>query len=402
MSTLLIKPEANSAEGRRARAIRAGIFGRVERIFGGIDWVLVIALLPLVLAGLITMKSLGTGGSDYFFIRQLVWVLSGFLLFFFASAVDWRFLRNGWILLALYLAGVGVLAALLALSETVRGAQSWINLGIFSLEPAEPMKLILVLVLAKYFSRRHVEIRHFRHIFISGLYTAFPTLLIFLQPDLGSAAIFFFVWLGMISISGVSKRHLLLVGAGLLSVALIGWLYMLAPYQKARVLSFLDPWRDPEGTGYNALQSVIAVGSGGLFGRGIGFGTQSRLEFLPEHETDFIFAAFAEEWGFFGVSVLLFFFGVVFWRVMKAAYTGQSNFEKLFGIGLVLIILAHFVIHIGMNVGVLPITGITLPFLSYGGSHIITVLFGLGMLAGMKRYGYESGGKAGDRDLTLI
>lgn len=402
MGQILIKPMASSREGRESYGIAIGIAAKIRRLASGIDWVLVVAIAPLVLAGLITMKSLGAGGSDYFFNRQVIWVSVGFVVFFLASTVDWRFLRNGWMLVALYLAGLGALAALLVFSEAIRGAQSWLSLGIFSLEPSEPMKLVLVLMLAKYFSRRHVEIRHFRHIFISGLYASLPALLIFLQPDLGSAAIFFFIWLGMILISGVSKRHILFVGAVIISVVLIGWFYALAPYQKARVLSFIDPWRDPEGAGYNALQSVIAVGSGGLLGRGIGFGTQSRLEFLPEHETDFIFAAFAEEWGFFGVSVLLFFFGVVFWRLMKAAYAGRSNFEKLFGIGLILIVLSHFVVNIGMNVGMLPVTGITLPFLSYGGSHIITLFLGLGVLLGMRRYGYESGGKLRERDLTLI
>ncbi|MEK7084906.1 MAG: rod shape-determining protein RodA [Patescibacteria group bacterium] len=402
MGQILIKPMALSFEGRRSQGRAAGSAAKIGRLSSGVDWELVVAILPLVLAGLITMKGLGAGESDYFFNRQAIWVAAGFALFFFASTVDWRFLRNGWTLVALYLAGLGVLAALLVFSEAVRGAQSWLSLGIFSLEPAEPMKLVLVLILAKYFSRRHVEIRHTRHIFVSGLYAGLPTLLIFLQPDLGSAAIFFFIWLGVILVSGVSKRHIALVGTVIVCAALIGWFYVLAPYQKARLSSFIDPWRDPEGVGYNALQSVTAVGSGGFWGRGIGFGTQSRLEFLPEHETDFIFAAFAEEWGFLGVSVLLFFFGVVFWRIMKAAWAGHSNFEKLFGIGLVLIVLAHFVINIGMNVGMLPITGITLPFLSYGGSHIITLFFGLGMLLGMKQYGYESGGNQRESDLTLI
>lgn len=396
----MIKPTTSS----RGESYAGGavIAAKIRRLAGGIDWVLVVAIVPLVLAGLITMKSLGAGESDYFFNRQIIWISAGFVLFFLASAVDWRFLRNGWMLMALYLAGLTVLAALLIFSEAVRGAQSWLRLGVFSLEPAEPMKLVLVLMLAKYFSRRHVEIQHFRHIFISGLYAGIPTLLIFLQPDLGSAAIFFFIWLGMILVSGVSKRHIMLVGAVVACLALVGWFSVLAPYQRARLSSFIDPWRDPEGVGYNALQSVIAVGSGGLFGRGVGLGTQSRLEFLPEHETDFIFAAFAEEWGFLGVSVLLFFFGVVFWRLMKAAYAGHSNFEKLFGIGIILIVLAHVAVNIGMNVGILPVTGITLPFLSYGGSHIITLFFGLGMLLGMKRYGYESGGRTRERDLTLI
>ena len=218
---------------------------------------------------------------------------------------------------------------------------------------------------------------------------------------MGWALIFAAVWLGMIMFSGVSKKHLF--GVILIAVLgiLISWFYLLAPYQKARVFTFLNPFADPQGAGYNALQARIAVGSGGLWGRGVGYGTQSRLEFLPEHETDFIFAAFAEEWGFFGVTVLFALFGILFWRILKASMSGGSNFEKLFGVGILFLILSHFVIHIGMNVGLLPVTGLSLPFLSYGGSHTLTLLAGLGILMGMRRYGYESGVTRSDEDLAL-
>ncbi len=365
-----------------------------------VDWALIFALVPLFLAGLITMKTLG-GGDDYFFTRQVIWILLGLFLFFIASSLDWRILRNGWVLLALYILGILVLVGLPFLARETRGAQSWIRFGFFSLEPAEPMKLILILVLAKYFSRRHVEIRHIKHIIVSGLYAVLPAGLVFLQPDLGSAIIFGAVWLGMILVSGVSKRHLLSIILLGLALSLTAWFYVLAPYQKARILTFVHPFSDPRGAGYNALQSMIAVGSGGLWGRGIGYGTQSRLEFLPEHQTDFIFAAFAEEWGLAGVSVLFIFYGALFWRILKASRGGQTNFEKLFGLGLIFFILAHFTIHVGMNLGILPVTGISLPFMSYGGSHNITLLAGLGVLMGMRRYGYESGTTRLDEDLAL-
>ena len=372
-----------------------------------VDWVLVLALLSLFGAGLLTMKTLGGfsvefGANDnYFFNRQVIWLGLGLLLFFFASSVDWRFLRNGWILLAFYLFGILVLAGLLALGQGIRGARAWYTLGFFSFEPAEFMKLVLILVLAKYFSRRHVEIAHVKHVIVSGLYAFLPAFLVFLQPDLGSTLIFAAIWLGMILASGVSKKHLAAILALGTIVTLVAWFYLLAPYQKDRILTFLNPLSDPRGAGYNALQSMIAVGSGELWGRGIGYGTQSRLEFLPEHQTDFIFAAFAEEWGFFGVSVLFLVFGAVFWRILKASRSGQSNFEKLFGLGLVFFIFSHLIIHVGMNVGLLPITGISLPFLSYGGSHNITLLAGLGILMGMKRYGYESGANRLDEDIAI-
>ena len=364
-----------------------------------IDWVLVAAIVPLFLAGLISMKGLGPVDEDYFFSRQLIWIGIGFVLFFIASTIDWRFLRNGWLLFGIYSFGIAVLAALLIFARAVRGAQSWIPLGFFSLEPAEPMKLVLILILAKYFSRRHVEIAHVKHIIVSGLYAFVPTLLIFIQPDLGSAIIFSFIWFGMILVSGVSKKHLLVILAIAVISFLVLWFFILEPYQKTRVSSFLNPYLDPKGAGYNALQSMIAVGSGGLWGTGVGYGTQSRLGYLPEHQTDFIFAAFAQEWGFIGVLVLFFLMGLLYWRLLKLSFSGQTNFEKLFGLGLIFFILIHSVVHIGMNIGLLPITGISLPFLSYGGSHTITVLLGLGIQMGMRKYGYASGSTRLDEDM---
>jgi rod shape determining protein RodA len=157
-------------------------------------------------------------------------------------------------------------------------------------------------------------------------------------------------------------------------------------YQKQRIQTFLDPLSDIQGAGYNAYQSTVAVGSGELFGKGIGYGTQSKLFFLPEFQTDFIFAAYAEEWGFIGVVILFSLFSVVVWRLVEHAVAGASNFEKLFTVGVALMLMSHFFVHIGMNVGLLPVTGLTVPFLSYGGSHLVTSAVALGMVMAMRRY----------------
>ena len=195
------------------------------------------------------------------------------------------------------------------------------------------------------------------------------------------------IWLGLVLVSGISKKHLFLVLlVGLLSMVLL-WSFVFVPYQKDRILTFLNPLTDTSGAGYNALQSTIAVGSGQLTGKGIGYGTQSRLEFLPEYETDFVFAAFSEEWGFIGVIILFSLFGVLFWRILLSALHGATNFEILFGLGVSIFLISHFIIHVGMNIGLLPVTGTTVPFLSYGGSHIVTEFLALGILMGMRRYG---------------
>ena len=237
-----------------------------------------------------------------------------------------------------------------------------------------------------YFSRRHIEIAHFRHILVSGFYALLPFSLVLLQPDFGGAMIIFIIWLGMIMVSGVSKRHLLFVSGSVVLVFVILWFAIFTGNQKGRIISFIHPLADIQGAGYNAFQSMIAVGSGQLTGKGVGLGTQSRLRFLPEYQTDFIFAAFAEEWGFIGVIIFFALFSIIIWRIIKISMFGSTNFEILFGVGFAIFLMSHFTINVGMNIGLLPVTGLTLPFTSYGGSHLLTEFIGLGILLGMKRY----------------
>jgi rod shape determining protein RodA len=361
------------------------LVGSLRRIFSKIDWILFLSALLLVGAGLVTMNSF-VEGSNYFFEKQVIWVVVSVVVFFVLSFVDFRFLRRTSVITTLFLVSVFILALVFFLGDFVLGAQSRFDFGLFSLQPSDPIKLVVILLLAKYFSRRHVEIANIKHILVSGFYTFVLFLLVFLQPDFGSAIIIAFVWFGMVLVSGISKKHLIavfLVGA----IAFGGlWGYAFEDYQKQRILTFIHPLTDLQGTGYNAYQSTIAVGSGQMFGKGIGYGTQSKLQFLPEYETDFIFAAFAEEWGFVGVVMILLLYAVVIWRIIKNAIYGATNFEILFGAGLAILFISHFIVHVGMNIGLLPVTGTTIPFLSYGGSHLLTEFVGLGILMGMRRY----------------
>lgn len=352
--------------------------------FRHIDGILLLALAPILAAGLISMYAF-VGVND-FFERQVFWLAVALVVCVGLSFLDFRILRKTHMILTLFLCSTGLLLLLFLLGSVVSGAQSWFQLGLFSIQPAEPMKLVLILLLAKYFSRRHVEIAHWKHIFITGFYALIPFFLVLIQPDFGSAIILFAIWFGMTIVSGISKKHLLIVfGAGVLSLFLL-WSFVFAPYQKARILSFLHPLTDVRGAGYNAHQSTIAVGSGELLGKGIGYGTQSRLKFLPQYQTDFIFASFAEEWGFVGVTLLLLCYGIVITRIIRAALLGSSNFETLYALGLSIFFMTQLSIHIGMNVGLLPVTGQTLPFMSYGGSHLVTEFAGLGILMGMRRH----------------
>lgn len=358
-----------------------------EKVLKRIDWLLVFFIVPIILAGLSAMKSFaGEEGAGIFFNKQIIWVLVGFLIFFIFSYIDFRFLKRTDVLVTLFLTFCGILAVIFILGHVSHGAKSWFSLGLFSFQPADVMKLILIFILAKYFSRRHVEIRNIKHIFISGLYALIPFVLVFLQPDFGSAMIIFMIWFGMVLVSGISKTHLAVVflcGAVVFSLL---WMFVFATYQKQRISNFFNPLADIHGSGYNALQSTIAVGSGQILGKGLGFGTQSRLKFLPEYQTDFVFAAFAEEWGFLGCFLVLLFFGFLIWRILHFASLSASNFEMLFGMGIAIFFMSHILINVGMNLGVMPVTGIALPFMSYGGSHLLTEFMGLGILMSMHRY----------------
>lgn len=349
-----------------------------------IDISLFVPMVFILIAGLLTMSSFE--GQDAYFWRQGLFIILGIGVFVFASSFEYRFLKQTRVVVAIYGSLLVVLSLLFVLGRVAKGAQSWFSLGGFSFQPSDLMKLALIIVLAKYFSRRHVEIANIKHIIVSGVYALIPFLLVVFQPDFGSAMVLFAIWLGMVLVSGIRKAHLFLVFGLAAASLLIAWNFIFKPYQKARIINFIDPLQDIRGTGYNAYQSTIAVGSGGLLGKGIGYGTQSRLNFLPEYKTDFIFAAYAEEWGFIGALLLLLFYFMVMFKLATYALVADSTFEALFTYGVLIWILTHVAINIGMNLGIMPVTGIPLPLMSYGGSHILAECLALGMAVGMRAY----------------
>ncbi len=355
----------------------------VSILFRGFDWWLVISALLLSGMGLVTMYSYQ--GDNVFFERQFLWIVLSVIIMSLAIIPDYRFLRLGHTTFVLYLVMLVMLVLLLLVGDTVLGAQRRFDMGIFSFQPSEPAKLIIIALMAKYFSKRHELIGDVKHIIVSGLYASIFFILIFLQPDFGSAVIIGLIWFGMVLVSGIRLKHIVMVllVAGMTFGGM--WQFAFQDYQKQRILTFLDPLSDIQGSGYNAYQSLVAVGSGQLFGKGVGYGTQSKLKFLPEYETDFIFAAFAEEWGLLGVIFLFTLFSVLIWRLLYRATRVANNFEKLFITGVVVFFVSHFFIHIGMNIGLLPVTGTTIPFLSYGGTHLMTEFLALGMVMSMTR-----------------
>ena len=356
----------------------------IRTLFINCDWLLLGGVMVLTFFGLVTMYTFND--NNIFFYRQLWWTSISLVILFLAMIPDYRFLRSGNTTFLIHLCMTGVLILVLFFGELTLGARSRFDLGFFSLQPSDPAKLVLIAVLAKYFSKRHEIIGDIKHILVSGSYTLLFFGLVFIQPDFGSALIFFLIWLGIVLVSGIRFRHLMVVSLFMLLAFGTMWQFGFQEYQKQRIVTFLNPLTDIEGAGYNVHQSTIAIGSGQVWGKGIGYGTQSKLQFLPEYETDFIFAAFAEEWGFFGVLVLFFIFGVVIWRLLRHATVAASNFERLFASGVAIMFISHFFVHIGTNVGLLPVTGTTIPFLSYGGSHLLIEFLGVAMVIAMSRY----------------
>ena len=356
----------------------------LRALFSGFDLLLFGASLLLSLMGLVTMYSFES--ENVFFDRQIIWIVASVGIMCLALVPDYRFLRTGNTTFYLYASFLALLVLVLFFGEITLGAQSRFDLGLFSFQPSDPAKIMLIIVLSKYFSKRHEMIGDFKHILISGVYALLFFGLVFIQPDFGSAIILFFIWMGMILVAGIRIRHLAIVFT-LGAIAFGGmWQFAFQDYQKERIATFLDPLSDIQGAGYNAYQSTVAVGSGEVWGKGIGYGTQSKLQFLPEYETDFIFAAFSEEWGIIGVGLLFSLFGVVIWRLLWHAIKAATNFERFFATGVAVLFVSHFFVHIGMNIGLLPVTGTTVPFLSYGGTHLMTEFLAIGMVMAMSKY----------------
>lgn len=344
--------------------------------FKHLDWVIGSSSLLLVCLGVLMIYS--TDGSAHLWVRQIIFAALGMAGMIALMFFDYRFLRRltPW----LYVLVVVSLAAVGWLGEPVRGASRWIDLGFFRFQPSEFAKLIMIIVTAKVLDVHRGKITDFRYVALSLVYVAIPIGLILVQPDLGSAMVIFLTWLAMMACSRVSKKHLLWLLVGFTIVAIVAWATLLHDYQKQRIYTFLDPAADPTGSGYNVIQSMIAVGSGHIFGQGLGRGLQSQLRFLPERQTDFIFASTAEELGFVGGVLIVGLYFLLLYRLIKLSRQARDNFGTYLALGVFLMLAIEIVINVGMNVGLVPVTGIPLPWLSYGGSAMLTMFMALGII----------------------
>ena len=353
-----------------------------NNLIKSVDWYLFSIVLVIILLGLMTMYP-AVGENPDIFYKQIVFSVMALLIIPVFANIDYHFLNGKNISFFLYIVSIVVLIFLLLFAPEINNANSWFIFFGLSIQPVDFIKILLIIVLARYFATRHIHINHLGTVVTSIVIIAIPVFLVYLQPDLGSSVVLMFIWFAIILSSGISKRYLL--GLFLLSllVSIFAWFFFLQDFQKDRIISFINPTTDLTGIGYNAFQSKVAIGSGEILGKGVAEGTQSKLLFLPEYQSDFIFAAFAEEWGFIGVVLFFGLFLILMFRLLYFATHGKTNFETLFTVGVVSVFFAHFFIHIGAHTGLLPVTGITLPFTSHGGSHFISEAIMIGMAMSM-------------------
>lgn len=357
-----------------------------RRLFQNFDWLLILAVGFLVLLGIILINNTTAAVEGIFdtsnllqdfTFRQILYAVAGFIILFVLSQLDYRiFASLHWVF---YLVLLVLLGIVFVIGQFTLGAQRWIPLGDFQLQPSEIGKLLIVLVLARFFADNSKQMDKWRTLTFSFGIVLIPTLMTYLQPDLGTSLIFLFIWGVMILAAGLSWKQILILLA-VLAILLPITYATLQPYQRDRITLFLNPSADPLGAGYNVNQARIAIGSGQVLGRGIGAGTQSQLQFLRIRHTDFIFSVIGEELGFFGG---VFFFGLysfVLLRMLRAAQVSRSTFGRLTAVGFAAALFFQAFVNLGMNVGIMPVTGIPLPFVSSGGSSLVTYLMMIGII----------------------
>jgi rod shape determining protein RodA len=350
------------------------------------DPVLLLAAIGLVTLGMLLIYS---GSLSQFgrptasnlshpVVRQAVFAVVGLALALLFARIDYRVL--GSLSYLLYAASLAALAIVIVAGEATHGSRRWIDIGGTPVQPSEIAKLVVILTLAKYLWDHQETIGTLRVVLTSLAIAAVPAALVFAQPDLGSALIFAAIWLGMVTVAGARWKHLLWLLGGALVAIPFAFIALVSNYQRERIALWLDPERDPLGAGFQAVQARIGIGSGGLWGKGLTHGTQTQLDYLRTQTTDYVFSVLGEEIGFVGAVILFALFAVLLWRALRVAELSRDLFGRLVATGLVIFILLQTFINVAVNVGLMPVTGIPLPFVSQGGSSLITLFIGLGIL----------------------
>ena len=344
------------------------------------DVLLMIAAAVLIAFGFAAIFSieLSRGSENVFLQKQAIALGIGLVACAVIAAMNYHALRH--YARGFYIGGVVLLVLVLILGRTLNGSTGWFVVGGFAFQPVELMKVALMMMLALYFSERAKRRFGWRDLCVSGAFVAVPVGLLMLQPDLGGAALLVGIWAVMVLFAGIRPSQVFALLGSIALVATIGWMFIFQQYQKDRIMTFIDPSLDPLRTGYNVMQAKIAIGSGGFWGRGLGDGSQSQLRFLPESQTDFVFAVVAEELGFVGVLLLFSAFIMLLWRMLIISRRARDTFGAYLCIGTYSVIIVEVTVHVGANVSLMPATGVALPLVSYGGSALLLSLVFLGLV----------------------
>ncbi len=354
-----------------------------RRLFLNFDWTLLFLVLAISLISLLNIYSAGQSLDDFkqetLYIKQAQWIILGLLFMGITLFIDYRYIgRFAYIIYALSI----VLLIMVSLyGYTTHGSQRWILIGGFFLQPSELVKLSMILALAKYFDNYASDKKYgIRELLIPFLIVMIPFLFILKQPDLGTALILLILFTSITLLIGVQWKSIIISAVSTIILTPIGWFFFMKDYQKERLLTFFDPEGDPLGSGYHIIQSIIAVGSGGILGKGYMKGTQTQLKFLPVQQTDFVFSVFAEEWGFLGALVLMTLFLILILWCLKTALYARDLLGMLISFGVTMLLFWEVFINIGMVLGLLPVVGIPLPLFSYGGSSMVMLMTAIGLV----------------------
>ncbi len=361
-----------------------------RRLFTNFDWLTFSLIILLSIIGITTIYSatrspIETGIHPDFYLKQILWLTISIIALFFFVFFDYIWLKR--FSYILYFIGISLLVIVLFAGKATMGAQRWLNLGILSFQPSEIFKLIFILALSTYLSNRGESILRSIPVKCIIVFAIIPILLVIKQPDLGTSILIMFLFVVLFISKGLSRRIIILALAiGLISAPFLGHVAWnnLKDYQKNRIIAFLDPDIDQSGVGYHINQSKISIGSGGFLGKGYLKGTQGALKFLPEKHTDFIFSVFAEEWGFFGSILLIALYLILFLRGINTALLAKDEFGRLVATGITAMLFIYFFVNIGMTLGMMPIVGVPMPFMSYGGTALLSNFIAAGILINIR------------------
>jgi rod shape determining protein RodA len=365
-----------------------------RRLIRNFDWVLLSVVVIISLAGIMTIYSATRPVVEeehlIFYIKQSMWLILGLIVLFLIVSFDYLWLSR--VSLFLYIGGIVLLIAVFFLGRTGMGAQRWLSLGSLSFQPSEFFKLAYIIMLAQYLSMLKSPVDTVSLLRAFFFITFIPLLLLIKQPDLGTAVVVFAIFMFLVLAKGLQRRiTILFVIIGIISLPFLGNIFWegLKDYQKSRIVAFIEPEADPTGIGYHLTQSKITVGSGQFAGKGYMQGTQGPFRFLPEKHTDFIFAVFAEEWGFAGSVLLLFLYLTLILRGLDTARLAKDDFGRLLALGLTFMFFCYFFVNVGMTMGIMPVVGIPLPFMSYGGTALLSNLIAAGILINIRTRRFE-------------